>query len=328
MRYLRGYRIVDIPVGFGAVLHSLYLKEHNKDTTTSHGGGNTKGRVLFVGNVDYVKDRSLEEINGYLRMLLGPYGIIESVSVSEYEQDKDNNNEEEEEEEETSSSMNRTEPINYSFGNVDVICGLSTDHTLSRGLKPTTSSAGAGRLYESRFAHVIFTEKQSLKACLSASDTMYYGLTKQVAARYGAKANECHLLSAKDLYKQRQYRWPVMSELQSQAEEFMRSYDEEEHIAKLDRDKRAREPDNDGFVLVKTKNKKRRTEEKRGTGAPRDRDGSKKKKNKETKELKHFYRFQMRDEKQKQLVDLRQRFQQDQAKIAAMKAARKFNPFG
>jgi len=323
MRFLRGYRIVDVPVGFGAVLHSLYLKEHNKDANNHGSSGNTKGRVLFVGNVDYVKDRSLEEIDSYLRMLFGPYGVIESVSVSEYEHEKNDN--EDDEEEKSSSARSRVEPTNYSFGNVDVICGLSTDHTLSRGLSITSNAAS---LFESRFAHVVFAEKQALKACLSASDTMYYGLTKQVATRYGAKASESHLLSAKDLYKQRQYRWPVMSELQTQAEEFMRSYDEEEQVAKMDRDKRAREPDDDGFVLVKTKNKKRRTEEKRGTGAPRDRDGVKKKKNKETKELKHFYRFQMRDEKQKQLVDLRQRFQQDQAKIAAMKAARKFNPFG
>ena len=320
MRFIRGYRIIDVPVGIGAVLHSLYLKEHNKDATK---GVNTKGRVLFVGNVDYVKDRSLAEIDGYLRMLLGAYGVIESVSVSEYEHEKEDNDDDDDNDE--IDAMKRIEPTSYSFGNVDVICGLAPDHSLSRGSSCSTSSAG--RMFESRFAHVVFAEKNALKACLAASDTMYYGPTKQVAARYGAVASECHLLSAKDLYKQRQYRWPVTSDLQTQAEEFMQSYDEEEHVAKLDRDKRAREPDDDGFVLVKTKNKKRRTEEKRGTGAPRDREGAKKK-TKETKELKHFYRFQMRDEKQKQLVDLRQRFQQDQAKIAAMKAARKFNPFG
>ena len=320
MRFIRGYRIVDVPVGIGAVLHSLYLKEHNKDAT--QGGVNTKGRILFVGNVDYVKDRSLEEIDGYLRMLLGAYGVIESVSVSEY----DHETAEDDEDNEETGTTKQTEPTSYSFGNVDVICGLASNHSLSRGSCSTSSSAG--RMFESRFAHVVFAEKNALKACLAASDTMYYGITKQIAARYGAKASECHLLSAKDLYKQRQYRWPITSELQSQAEEFMQSYDEEEHAAKIDRDKRAREPDDDGFVLVKTKNKKRRTEEKRGTGAPRDREGTKKKKSKETKELKHFYRFQMRDEKQQQLVDLRQRFQQDQAKIAAMKAARKFNPFG
>lgn len=317
MRFIRGYRIVDVPIGIGAVLHSLYLKEHNKDA--SNNGVNTKGRVLFVGNVDYVKDRSMEEIDGYLRMLFGAYGIIESISVSEYGHDQEEDNEDNEE----TTLLKRTEPTSYSFGNVDVICGLAIDHTLSRGSYSTNS---AGRLFESRFAHVVFAEKNALKACLAASDTMYYGPTKQVASRYGAVAKECHLLSSKDLYKQRQYRWPVTSDLQTQTEEFMRTYDEEEHVAKIERDKRAREPDEDGFVLVKTKNKKRRTEEKRGTGAPRDREGTKKK-NKETKELKHFYRFQMRDEKQQQLVDLRQRFQQDQAKIAAMKAARKFNPF-
>ena len=29
MRVVKGYRIIDIPVGIGSVLHPLYIKEHN-----------------------------------------------------------------------------------------------------------------------------------------------------------------------------------------------------------------------------------------------------------------------------------------------------------
>jgi ribosomal RNA-processing protein 7 len=35
----------------------------------------------------------------------------------------------------------------------------------------------------------------------------------------------------------------------------------------------------------------------------------------------------VREEKQQKLVDLRRRFEEDKAKVQAMKAARKFNPF-
>ena len=29
MRLVKGYRIIDVPVGIGAVLHPIYIKEHN-----------------------------------------------------------------------------------------------------------------------------------------------------------------------------------------------------------------------------------------------------------------------------------------------------------
>lgn len=29
MRLVKGFRIIDVPVGMGAVLHPLYIKEHN-----------------------------------------------------------------------------------------------------------------------------------------------------------------------------------------------------------------------------------------------------------------------------------------------------------
>ena len=44
-------------------------------------------------------------------------------------------------------------------------------------------------------------------------------------------------------------------------------------------------------------------------------------------ELKNFYRFQIREEKQNKLLELRQRFEADKVKVAAMKDARKFKPF-
>jgi ribosomal RNA-processing protein 7 len=69
------------------------------------------------------------------------------------------------------------------------------------------------------------------------------------------------------------------------------------------------------------RSKKKRTEEKRGSGAPR------KRAEKTEKELTNFYRFQIREEKQKKLFDLRKKFDEDREKVAVMKAGRKFKPF-
>ena len=171
MRFIKGYRIVDVPVGMGAVLHPLYIKEHNNPTAlTTSSSSNVKGRVAFVGNVDYGKDRTLEEIDGYLRDLLSAFGDIESVSVSNLNT-HDNDDDEQE----------PTEPIDttaYSFGNPNAICGFSPDMCVF-GVEATVSGMNRDP-FEARFAHVVFAQKSGLKACLAASDTMYYTLTKEV----------------------------------------------------------------------------------------------------------------------------------------------------
>ena len=124
MRFIKGYRIIDVPVGVGAVLHPLYVKEHNNPTAlssaSSSSSSNTKGRVAFVGNVDYGKDRTMEEIDAYLRDLFSAFGDIESISVSNLHAPPDD----EEDDEQPHEPIDLT---NYSFGNVNAICGFSPD---------------------------------------------------------------------------------------------------------------------------------------------------------------------------------------------------------
>lgn len=69
------------------------------------------------------------------------------------------------------------------------------------------------------------------------------------------------------------------------------------------------------------RSKKKREEEKRGSGAPRERV------KKNEKELTNFYKFQIREQKQNKLFDLRKKFDEDREKVAQMKAGRKFKPF-
>jgi ribosomal RNA-processing protein 7 len=93
--------------------------------------------------------------------------------------------------------------------------------------------------------------------------------------------------------------------------------------------KRAREPDDDGFVLVTSRTNKKRSKKstsdstKRGTGDVRNRD----KKKPKNLELQDFYRFQIREKKVAKLTDLKKKFEEDRAKIAVLKAQRRFNPY-
>jgi ribosomal RNA-processing protein 7 len=61
----------------------------------------------------------------------------------------------------------------------------------------------------------------------------------------------------------------------------------------------------------------------RRAGAPR----SRKVKVKKQTELKGFYRFQIKEEKMRDLESLRKKFAEDKERVAKMKDQRKFKPF-
>lgn len=78
-------------------------------------------------------------------------------------------------------------------------------------------------------------------------------------------------------------------------------------------------PENDDFTPVGgTESTSRKA------GAPRSR---KTKTGKKSTELKNFYRFQIKEEKIKELDSLRKKFAEDQLRVAKMKELRKFKPF-
>jgi ribosomal RNA-processing protein 7 len=83
-------------------------------------------------------------------------------------------------------------------------------------------------------------------------------------------------------------------------------------------------PEDDGFITVSRTAKRAKTDE-AADGELADGDGGKKKKKKST-ELQDFYHFQQHERKREHLHKLRQRFEQDKARIAVMKAQRRFRP--
>lgn len=260
MRFIKGYRIIDIPLSeSGGSVHSLYVKAH-----ADRSKQDSNGRVLFVGNVDYTPAMSHESIDLYLRQLLGRFGDINGVSVSAFNMDE----------------------------------GANT-----------------------RFAHVEFAKKQSIKLVMSNSDADYHESGLEIARTYGY-GQLIQTKTASEIKKMFSFIDENPEELLEEVNSYMKDFEEQEALAKLEKERLLNEADEDGFMPVKNRNKRKRVvEERRGSGNKRER------KPKKPMELKNFYRFQIREDKMKQLETLRKKFEEDKERVAKMKEQRKFKPF-
>ncbi|XP_050436866.1 ribosomal RNA-processing protein 7 homolog A [Adelges cooleyi] len=112
-------------------------------------------------------------------------------------------------------------------------------------------------------------------------------------------------------------------EVQSEIDSYMVDYDEKSEI-RIQAEKEAEEEDNEGWKTV--------TKRGRNPGFARKETITKnilkreaKKKMKKT--LKNFYRFQIKESKINQLMELRNKFDNDKTKIDLLKQSRKFKPF-
>jgi len=112
--------------------------------------------------------------------------------------------------------------------------------------------------------------------------------------------------------------------LQKTVDEFMRLYDKSKD--KEEKKLKAKEgvADEDGWITV-TKNS-------RHAGVARTENMEQKvmtneKKKQTEKKLVNFYGFQLRESKMEHLTQMRQKFEEDKRRIAAMKASRRFKPY-
>jgi ribosomal RNA-processing protein 7 len=112
-----------------------------------------------------------------------------------------------------------------------------------------------------------------------------------------------------------------------EADAYMEEFDREAEEEIRERQRKANEPDEDGFVTVSYK-KRRGGGSSLGGGAiiPEGRTSKRPRKKKEM-ELTNFYRFQVREAKRDQLAKLREKFEADKEKVQRMKEARQFKPF-
>ena len=127
---------------------------------------------------------------------------------------------------------------------------------------------------------------------------------------------------------------PPIEEQLREVDELVGAFEQEEAREEARRAAAARDmadgvADEDGFITVTYKKKRRHDDAEEGddTASGAAATNGRRKKRKKNLELVNFYRFQMREAKRERLAALRQRFEEDKARIAKMKAARKFMPF-
>lgn len=118
-------------------------------------------------------------------------------------------------------------------------------------------------------------------------------------------------------------RLPDVKELKRDVDNFMAAYDKTIQ-EQLEKEKAGEEADDDGWITVTKRGRNpgfARTETKANKIlALEDKKRSK-------KQLLNIYSFQIRDAKMKNLMNLREKFEEDKKKIQMLKTARKFKPF-
>lgn len=159
---------------------------------------------------------------------------------------------------------------------------------------------------EPRSVLVVFAEASSMARALQPGDR---------ALSLPASQLEAPTPSASQAFAERRNR-----ALKAEANEFMLKFDAEQATARAAEADAEGVPDADGFIKVTRANKRlKRTDDDSAAAA-------KPEKKKKTTELHDFYHFQKHERKREHLHKLRQRFEEDKVRIAAMKAQRRFRP--
>ena len=108
-------------------------------------------------------------------------------------------------------------------------------------------------------------------------------------------------------------------------EVFVRETDEKREEAKNKAEEDA-EADNQGWVTVSSKSRKKSTLGAGKSEKVKARMKARDAKRRKNRELRNFYKFQIKDTKLKKLQDLRDRFEADQEKQKKLISERKFKP--
>ena len=326
-----GYVVVDVPVGLAGAIHQLYIKEHKgrgslgdsiSSSSTTSAGNKPSNSTLFVGNVDLGLEMSHADIDAYLREMVGQFGKVEAVYISNLS---------------SHAKRHRNRAIDDgqdgSEEGSDEGDGGDGRHEAS-GLEETRLIS-TGR---SRFAHVVFADRNDMKSFLSAARAgNMTSISRAVGGAFGLNQNWVyHRVSTdkkpdkkdtmtfiKSVRKAHPFKAELsVSELKDRVNRSMSEFEEFEKLEKLRALQAEQEVDEDGFTLVKSRNKRKKSNE-----DEKKKGGKRKRTKKAAEDLKNFYRFQVREQKRDSLLALREKFAKDQEKIESLKAARKFNPF-
>mmetsp|Transcript_763 Transcript_763/g.1417 ORF Transcript_763/g.1417 Transcript_763/m.1417 type:complete len:391 (+) Transcript_763:174-1346(+) len=132
--------------------------------------------------------------------------------------------------------------------------------------------------------------------------------------------------------------------LMQECNTIMQEWEESQETARRAKEAAAAHPDDDGFVMVTHSHSTAtaaavdsdnvgvaletdRNSNKRRKNSQRNRNGKKQKKGLGATQLKDFYRFQTKEQRKKSIQELRERFEQDLAKVKQLKEEKQYRPF-
>ncbi|KAI9018630.1 ribosomal RNA-processing protein 7-domain-containing protein [Phycomyces nitens] len=276
--------------------HYMYMKKHESRTATEL---LPKDRSLFVLNLP------VDTTDDHLRQIFSDAGIIKRIIyhdgvAADAAYDSDCSDEEE-------------------FGAEQAPVEKKTSKKSKKRKNEEKEEAPMELrrvLHTGSSAHIVFAHSKMLETAFNtARDRVWTA---------GEKANVQSLGFERYMLRFAVSR-PDPAMLQRKVDSFMMKFKANEYEKERLALERMNQMDDDGFVVV-TRNKKVKTSDGNtsvSTFKGESFDASKVKK----KELENFYRFQLREKKQNELVELRKKFEEDKEKIALLKQSRKFKPF-
>lgn len=341
---IKGYlpiRIALPPIQSGKDKQSLtsfiYIKEHAQKNSggdsASSGGGNT----LFVANAPANGPIRTDVL---LRALFEPYGEIQRVTVAKDPRRVGGSSSGEEVMLETfreaalmgieGASTRRNRRGDGKFAHVVFISGKEMKKALKMiQRKINETDLFAIRLEEDRMEQ-LKAETQQLIASENAESDDDDGSQDEEKVDTVKSLTGIHAIAAQA--RQKAGRNISRQKLMEMCNDAMASFETEEAEAERRAKMAAEQPDEDGFITVthsttpsfgvandleeshhhRRKAGKRNRKRKGGSGAD---------------ELSDFYRFQMKETRKKEVVDLKKRFEEDLAKVKKLKEARAYRPF-
>ncbi|KDR09508.1 ribosomal RNA-processing protein 7 homolog A isoform X1 [Zootermopsis nevadensis] len=208
------------------------------------------------------------------------------------------------------------------FKRIFSVCGSVTSvffhQKPSAGTTPPEESqffTKCPRIKGFKVAYVVFEDNRGLQRALKLGENM-----KPVILCTKETPILCGLQKWCQEYNNR---IPDISLLQKEIDTFMEKFDDEAHRKAL-KEKEMMQEDEEGWITVTKRGRKpgfarKESVEKKIMG--------KEKQRRSKKELRNFYRFQIRESKMKHLVNLRKKFEEDKKKLALLKQSRRFKPF-
>jgi hypothetical protein len=201
-------------------------------------------------------------------------------------------------------------------------CGAIEEVTVGAHLKGRGGGGGGGAV-GSNFAHVIFKHGKGLRKAMALEDAA----AAAVGGAAGSAGSVGLPLAAPSVSSPTGLDGLIAAHcgarvpperLQAEVEAYCGAFEDAEERERAAKRRAEEEPDDDGFVMVTSKRAK--------TGEESTNKKSRSRPKKKKRELANFYAHQIRETKRNQLVELRQKFEEDKKRIEKLKAGRKFRP--